>query len=347
MPIETLSVSGYEKVIKTQLDGGLTSIIAIHNTKRGPALGGIRFYPYASEKEALTDVLHLAEAMTYKAALAGLSLGGGKSVIIGDPQKHKTPELLKSFGKFVDSLEGTYITAKDVGVKLADIDTIATVTRNVAGTTLGGSGDPSFMTAYGVYQGLQAGLHDIYGDSSLKNKKMIIQGLGGVGWHLAKILVEKSAVVSATDIDEKVLGLAVNELGITSFSPEELSQIKGDVFAPCAMGGVITARMIPQLRHSGIKLVAGSANNQLSQEQADGWRLHRERILYAPDYVINSGGLINVACELTGYQEAKAKKMTEQIKPTLEEIFNRAKKEDRPTCLIAREMAMERIAAGS
>lgn len=344
MKIETLDTKDYEKVVKTTLKEGVCSFIAVHNTKRGPALGGIRFYPYATEKEALDDALNLARAMTYKASLAQLPLGGGKAVIMGDPKKIKSPELLKTYGEFVNALEGKYITAKDVGVTLKDMNTISQTCKYVAGTTKGGSGDPSLMTAFGVYHGLRAASQFLWNTPSLKNRKVLIQGLGGVGWALAKHLLDDGAEIWATDTDSIILKHAVLELGIKPASPDELFHTPLEIYSPCAMGQIIDARSIPHLRSSGIRLIAGAANNQLTHEQADGWRLHRERILYAPDYVINAGGLINIACELDGfYDSARAKRLTEKIYSVLLEIFLKSKKEDRPTALIAQEMALQNI----
>lgn len=343
MQIETLSVVGYEKVFKATLAGGLISLIAIHNTKRGPALGGIRFHPYADEGAALYDVTHLAEAMTYKAALADLPLGGGKAVILGDPHTQKTKEVLEAFGFFVDSLKGQYITAKDVGMTLEDLDLINSQTKYVAGTTKGGSGDPSAMTAYGVYQGMKACAQFLWKDSHLKEKRIIIQGLGGVGWELARLLKEEGGILFASDVHSSLVEKAVCEIGIEAIPPESAMRTTADIFAPCALGQVITARTISQLSAHKIRVIAGSANNPLSHEQADGWRLHRELFLYAPDYVINAGGLINVACEWEGYHAAKARQKTERIYPVLLEIFKRSKKEDRPTSLIAHEMALAKV----
>jgi len=347
MKLEPLSVIGFEQVVKAQLTDQVYSLIAIHNTNRGPALGGVRFYPYPDEMAALYDVTHLAETMTYKAALADLPLGGGKSVLVGDPKKVKTPELMKKFGLFVEELHGQYITAKDVGVTLADLDIVATQTKHVAGTTSGGSGDPSMMTAYGVYQGMKACADFFWKNSDLKGKKITIQGLGGVGWELARLLKEAGAIVMACDINPLIVEKGVRELGIEALLPTECFNVTADIFSPCAMGQVINARTISQLSAHGIKIIAGSTNNALSHEQADGWRLHRELFLYAPDFVINAGGLINVACELTGYDATQARAKTEKIYSILLEIFKRSKKEDRPTSLIAHEMALEKVRAGS
>ncbi len=338
-----LEIPGFEQVVQTQLEGEIPAIIAIHNTKKGPALGGVRFYPYPHVDAALKDVLNLAEAMTYKAALADLPLGGGKAVILGDPQKVKTRELLESFGDFVEKLGGKYITAKDVGMKLEDLDIIAERTSFVSGTTQGGSGDPSPMTAYGVYQGIKACATYVWKNASLQGLRIVVQGLGGVGWEVARLLREEGGVVYACDVNQDLLRKGSQKLEIIPFDPITLLNQTGDIFTPCAMGEVVNARVIPHLRKNGIRVIAGGANNQLSHEQADGWRLHRERILYAPDYVINSGGLINVACELEGYDAHKARQKTEKIYSVLLEIFEQSRRQDKPTVLIAHELALKRL----
>lgn len=337
-----IKVPGYEKVVKVTLTPEVDSIIAIHNTKRGPALGGVRFYPYINKEAALADVLNLAKAMTYKAALAGLKLGGGKAVIIGDPRKVKTTEVLYAFGEFVDSLQGEYITAKDVGVKLKDLDIISQKTSFVAGTTKRGSGDPSFMTAYGVFQGIKAAAFYLWKNSSLAHQRVIVQGLGGVGWEVARYLKKEGAVVLATDTDPLILKQAVEELSVNPLSLEGWKETQANIFSPCALGGIINRQTIPLLKKNGIQIIAGSANNQLLSEK-DGLALQESKVLYAPDYVINAGGLINVACELKGYDADKARQMTEAIYQVLIEIFKRADQEKCPTNVIADEMAVERI----
>lgn len=341
---KTLPVPGFEKVVETTLTSGIKSIIAIHNTKLGPGLGGIRFYPYATEKEALEDVCRLAEAMTYKAALAGLSLGGGKAVIIGDPRKVKKTALLEDFGSFIDSLGGNYITAKDVGVTVKDMAIIARKTSHVTGTELkGSSGDPSPMTAYGVYRGMQAASQFLWQDPSLKGKRVIVQGLGGVGWETARYLVREEVDVLATEVNEKLLIHATDQLGIQPLPLDAWDSTPGEVFCPCALGAVVHSRNISQFAKNGIRIIAGGANNQLEDEIKDGRQLHEEGVLYAPDYIINAGGLINIACELEGYNPEKARQMTDRIYTVLIEIFERSRRENRPTSEIADQMALERL----
>ena len=336
-----ISIPSHERVVKAELAPGIFSIIAIHNTARGPALGGLRFFPYANDEDALKDVLSLSEAMSYKAALADLPLGGGKAVIMGDPEKIKSPELLLAFADFVNILEGKYITAKDVGLKLEDLDTIATRTKFVAGTTKGGSGDPSPMTAYGVFCGIKAAAQYVWKTDSVKGLRVFVEGLGSVGYELARLIAKEKGVVYGYDLHPEVITRAQEELGLIPMDPKKWAHF--DLWSPCAMGGVVQAHNIPQLSRHGVRVVAGAANNQLSNEQADGWRLHREWVLYAPDYIINSGGLINVATELQGYDRKKVMQKVEKIGPLLLEIFARARKEDHPTTYISHAMALERL----
>ena len=345
MQTKELQIPGYEKVIEGILTGGLRSIIAVHNTKLGPALGGLRFFPYHSDEEALTDVLRLSEGMTYKSALANLPLGGGKAVIIGDPKKFKTRELLESFGDFINSLGGLYITAKDVGIEIEDLDVIATKTKFVQGTSAKTSGgDPSPVTAYGVYKGLQAAANHRWGSPSLKGRKVAIQGLGHVGYGVAKLLSEEGAEISATELNANILTKAREELHITPLAPDGWQATRAEIVCPCAMGATINKQTIPNLVKNKVEIIAGGANNQLLDIRKDGERLREVGILYAPDFVINAGGIINIACELNGhYNPAIAMEKTEHIYGILLEIFERASREDRPTSIIATEMAREKV----
>lgn len=344
MHTKTLSVPGFEKVVEATLASGIKSIVAIHSTKLGPALGGVRFYSYSNHREALEDVCRLAEAMTYKAALADLPLGGGKAVIIGDPHQVKTIPLLEDFGCFVDSLGGSYLTAKDVGVTVKDLAIIARKTTHVTGTELkGSSGDPSPITAFGVYQGMLGAAQFVWGDASLRGKQIIVQGLGGVGWETAHYLVKEDAEVLAIEIDSGLLQAAKNELGIQPLPADSWELTEADIFCPCALGAVVHEKNIPKLAQNGIRIIAGGANNQLEDEERDGQLLHETGILYAPDYVINAGGLINIACEIEGYNADKARKMTQKIRTVLLKIFGRSQKENRSTALIAHELALEKM----
>jgi leucine dehydrogenase len=304
---------------------GLRAIVAIHSTSLGPALGGTRFYPFPSEDEALRDVLRLARGMTYKAATAGLDFGGGKAVIIGDPTRIKSEELLRAYGRFIESLGGRYITAEDVGTSRQDMDVVRRETRWVTGVSkrLGGSGDPSPVTAWGVYQGLRACAEEALRASSLRGVRVVIQGVGKVGYHLAKLLTEAEAVVTVADVDVDAVARAVNELGVDTTDPGKAHAAECDIFAPCALGAVIRDDTIPDLK---CKVVAGAANNQLERSE-NGDALRELGVLYAPDFVINAGGLINVADELMGYDRERAMGKVEGIYRTLREVFRMARVE--------------------
>lgn len=318
---------------------GLKSIIAIHNTKRGPALGGCRFYPYISEEDGVKDVMNLAQAMTNKAALAGLPLGGGKSIIFGDPKVEKTEALLESFGQFVDRLGGQYITSVDSGTTPEDLDIILRHTKHVTGFTpeFGGAGDPSPMTALGVYEGIRACIKHVFGSDDFKGKKIAIQGVGNVGHTLAKMLKDSGAVIVITDRDEAKAKKLASEIGAEYVSTTEILEQKCDVLAPCAMGGVIDDKSIEKLN---CKIVAGAANNPLSSMEV-AEKLHAKGIVYAPDFAINAGGLIHVAQELKGYDPIKTEKKTREIYTTITKIIERAKKENEATAIVARRMAKE------
>lgn len=320
---------------------GLRAIIAIHSTTLGPALGGTRFYPFGSEEEALRDVLRLARGMTYKAAAAGLDLGGGKAVIIGDPKRIKNEELLRAYGRFIDTLGGRYITAEDIGTDRDDMDAIRRETRYVTGVApeLGGSGDPSPVTAYGVFLGLKACVQEAWQEHTLEGRRVAVQGVGKVGYHLVKHLVEAGASVVVSDVDVDAVGKAVRDFGVDTAEPEKIHAEECDIFAPCAMGGVIRDDTIPNLR---CRVVAGAANNQLERPE-HGDALASAGILYAPDYVINAGGLINVADELQGYNETRAKARVQTIYRTLREIFRMARDRGITTAAAADRFAEERI----
>ncbi len=335
---------GHEQVVFCHEEScGLRAIIAIHDTTLGPALGGVRMWEYASDEEALLDVLRLARGMTYKASVAGLNLGGGKAVIVGDPKRQKSEALFRAFGRFVDSLGGRYITAEDVGTSVQDMEWIATETKYVTGVAVarGGSGDPSPVTAYGVYKGIKAAIKAKTRSKDLRGVRVAIQGLGKVGYHLARHLIEEQAQVFGCDIDREKARRAADELGVKVVSPEEIFDVDCDVFAPCALGGAINDATIPKLR---CKIVAGSANNQLAEER-HGDELERRGILYAPDFVINAGGLINVYCEIDGYNRDRAMRMAEQICPNLLRVFEMAERERIPTYRAAERLAERRIEA--
>ncbi len=318
---------------------GLSAIIAIHNTNRGPALGGCRMWPYASEAEALTDVLRLARGMTYKSALADLPLGGGKAVIIGDPHEDKSEALFLAMGRFVDGLGGRYITAEDVGVSVEDVDVMARVTKHVAGTDSTGAGDPSPSTAYGVLMGIRAAVAHKLGRNSLDGVRVAIQGVGHVGYHLCRYLAEAGAELTVTDIDHEAIERAATEFHARPVAPEAIYGVDGEVFAPCALGAVINDDTIARLK---APIVAGSANNQLA-EPRHGVELMRRGVLYAPDYVINAGGVINISHEGPAYDKRAAVDHVAKIHDTLREIFGRADAAHVPTSEAADRLAEERF----
>jgi len=320
---------------------GLKAIIAIHNTNLGPALGGCRFWPYATEEEAIKDVLRLSRGMTYKAALANLELGGGKSVIIGDPHKDKTPEKLRAFGRFVERLGGLYSTAEDVGTNPKDMSIIGEVTSHVVGREAkeGGSGDPSIMTALGVFAGIRACVFYKMGKDSLHGVRVGVEGLGHVGIDLVRRLSQAGASLVVTDIDQSVVQTVVHQYGATAVGPDEIFSTNIDVFVPCALGGILNDETIPQLK---CKIIAGSANNQLA-EPYHATALEKREILYAPDYLINAGGLINVTYEGPDYDIAAVKNHVESIYYTLLEIFETAKTFHMTTSEASDRLARERF----
>ncbi len=322
-------------------DVGLRAIVAIHNTTLGPALGGTRMWPYATEDEAVVDVLRLARGMTYKASAAGLNLGGGKAVVIADPKKDKTEELFRAFGRFIESLGGRYITAEDVGTSVDDMEYVYMETKHVTGITTahGGSGDPSPVTAFGVFQGIKAAVLEKMGLESIKDLKVAVQGAGHVGYHLISSLVEGGASVVVTDIDPEKVERVVREFDVKSVEGDAIYSADVDVFSPCALGAVINDTTIPKLK---CQIIAGAANNQLESEY-HGQELEKREILYAPDYVINAGGLINVSIELQGYNRERAMRRAGQIYDRLLEVFAISKEENIPTSEAADRMAEKRI----
>ena len=321
---------------------GLRAIIAVHSTTLGPAAGGCRMWPYATTTEALADVLRLARGMSYKNAMAGLALGGGKAVIIGDSRR-KTPELFSAFGRLVDSLGGRYVTAEDVGTTTQDMAQVARVTRYVAGLGRApgeAGGDPGPKTALGVYLGIRAAVKFRLGRADLAGVSVAVQGVGGVGYHLCGLLAGAGAKLYAADVRTAALERVCAEFGAQPLAPEEVLFADVDVLSPCALGAVLTAQSIPRLR---ARIVAGAANNQLAQGQ-DGQALAAAGILYAPDYVINAGGIISVAREYAGgATEAQVLADIEQVPLRLTEIFERARRENRTTNAVADQMARERL----
>jgi leucine dehydrogenase len=317
---------------------GYRGIIAIHNTTLGPALGGTRFWNYSSDEEALIDVLRLSRGMTYKAAVAGLNLGGGKAVIIGDPKTTRREMIFRAHGRFVESLGGRYYTAEDVGTSVEDMDYVMMETQYVTGVA-GGSGDPSPVTAFGTYRGIKACAKEKYGSDSLSGMTVAVQGTGHVGYYLCQFLAEEDAKLIVTDIDEQRVDRVVEEFGAVPVSPEQIYSVEAQVFAPCALGAVVNDDSIPQFR---FEIIAGAANNQLAQER-HGDLLHKRGILYAPDYVINAGGLINVYGELNDWSMDQAKRKAGEIYDTLSQVFALAKENGIPTYEAADRVAERRI----
>ena len=323
-------------------DSGLKAIIAIHNTNRGPSLGGCRMWPYGSEEEALTDVLRLSRGMTYKSALANLPYGGGKSVIIGDPRLDKSPALFRAMGRAVQRLAGRYIVAEDVGISVADVDIMAQETRHVCGTSKGGAGDPSPATAYGVYMGICAAAAHHLGRNTLEGLTIAVQGLGHVGYHLCKHLAKAGAKLVVTDINDAQVQKVVKEFDAACVGPDDIYGVDCDVYAPCALGATINDETLTVLK---ARIVAGSANNQLL-EPRHGGILAQRGILYAPDYVINAGGVIHISHEGRNYDRDKAFAHVGEIHDTLIEIFNLAETLDLPTSEAADRIAEERFRTG-
>ncbi|MBA3563777.1 MAG: Glu/Leu/Phe/Val dehydrogenase [Gammaproteobacteria bacterium] len=341
---ETLEDMGHEEVVFFNSPcSGLKCIVAIHSTVLGPALGGLRMWPYATEGEALKDVLRLSRGMTYKAAVSGLNLGGGKAVLIGDPEKDKSEALFRALGRFIGSLGNRYITAEDVGTTVHDMDYIFQETDRVVGVhkVHGGSGDPSPFTAYGTLQGIKACLERRYGHTNVGELSYAVQGVGSVGHHLVKLLRKEGAKVFVTDIHGERVQQTVDELGAEAVPMSQIYDTDAKVFAPCALGGIINEDTVPRLR---CEIVAGAANNQLESEEW-GTALEKRGILYAPDYAINAGGLMNVAIELQGYDKERAYLAVSSIFNNIRNIFNLADRDGIPSWQAADRLAEERIHA--
>lgn len=342
-PFEMIEMHGeHEEVVFCHdKNVGLKAIIAIHNTALGPALGGTRMWNYKTEAEALTDVLRLSKGMTYKAAAAGLNLGGGKAVIIGDSKTQKTEGLFRAFGQFVNSLNGKYITAEDVGTAEKDMEYIYMETPWVTGIPkdFGGSGDPSPYTAHGVFMGILATAKEKLGADSLKGVRIAVQGLGNVGYHLVKYLVEDGAIVTVADIDSERVKKCTDQFKATSVSPDKILFTDCDILAPCALGAIVNDQSLGQLK---CKAISGGANNQLA-ESRHGDHLRELGILYAPDYVVNAGGLMNVFVELEGYSPDRAFDKTRKVYDNVMNVFQIAKRDQISTHLAADRMAEERV----
>jgi len=351
MKIEELPVPGYERVVRAEEPGpgpgkSWCAIIAVHDTTLGPAVGGLRMWKYASRDAALTDVLRLARGMTYKSAVARTDLGGGKAVLIGDSKTEKSDALLSWVGRFIDTLGGKYLTAEDVGTSVLDLDVIARETRYVTGRAreVGGSGDPSPFTALGTFCAIETCLAEAFGNPSPKGRKVAIQGVGHVGYWLAKRLAEAGAELIVTDLEPLRVERVVREFKAKAVAQEEIHRVECDVFAPCALGAVLNDTTIPQLR---TRIVCGAANNQLAEDR-HGEALVRRGILYGPDYVVNAGGIINIGVELSagGYDERRAEEKVRHVGVALAEVFAHAKRRSIPTARAADEVALSILEAG-
>jgi leucine dehydrogenase len=337
---------GHEQIVFCNDEAtGLRAIIAIHDTTLGPALGGTRMWDYASDEEALTDVLRLSRGMTYKAAISGLNLGGGKAVILGDVNKLKNEALMRRFGKFVDSLGGRYITAEDVNMKTRDMEYVHLETNSVTGLpeSMGGSGDPSPVTAYGAYLGIKASAKKVYGVDSLENRSIVVQGVGQVGMYLVDHLTKEGAKVFISDINDEKLAKVSASSGATVVGVDEVYDLDVDIYAPCGLGATLNDDTIPRLK---AKIVSGAANNQLADEKKHGYMLIDRGITYAPDFLVNAGGLINVSAEYYGpYNRERSYSDAEKIYDACLNIYDLAEKEGISTQEAAIKIAKQRIKA--
>ena len=339
---DRLSRTGHEEVLFGQdLESGLRCIIAVHSTVLGPALGGTRWYPYGSESDALDDVLRLSEAMTYKAAVAGLDLGGGKAVIIGSPASDGHDDVLRAYAGIVDALGGRYLTAEDVGTTVADMVTIREHTNHVAGLPVGegGSGDPSPLTARGVLAACRATAHHMWGSDDLRGRRVAVAGVGKVGSALAVRLVEAGCDVVVADVDESAVSQLVDDHGVMRSDVDDILYTDCDILAPCALGGVLNSTSIPRLR---CQAVVGAANNQLAEPQ-DAARLGARGIVYVPDFVANAGGLINISCEAGGYDPDRAASQVEAVGDAVLDVLVRAERQGIDSHTAAVQLARERI----
>jgi leucine dehydrogenase len=340
---EQIRAQGHEQVLFCHDRAtGLKAIIAIHDTTLGPALGGCRMWNYASEEEALADALNLARGMTYKSAVAGQNFGGGKAVIWGNPKTEKSEALFRAFGRFVGALGGRFYTGTDVGTTKEDFVWAKMESPYFVGLpeSEGGSGDSAIITAFGVWRGMKAVAQHLWGDASLKGRRIAVQGLGKVGWRVMEHLLEEGAVLTVTDIQTEKAKEAAERFGVQAVAPEAIFDVPCEIFSPNALGGVISPATLARLN---CQAIAGSANNQLAAPTV-GDELHARGILYAPDYVINAGGLIQVADELHGYNKERAYAKTAQIESTLGAIFRSSQTRNIPTHQAADRLAEERIA---
>lgn len=340
-----LTAFGHKKVVYcSDPDTGLKAIIAIHDTTLGPALGGVRMWTYKTEHDALTDVLRLSRSMTYKAAISGLNLGGGSAVIIGDSRKDKNEALMRKFGRFVKNLNGEFIAGEDVGTNPKDMEYIRMETEHVAGLpeTIGGSGDPAPIAAMGVFMGIKASVKELFGADSLTGKSVIVQGTGHVGEHLVKLLRDENVKVYISDINDERMRQVSKKYGAEPVTSNNIFDIDADIYSPCALGGTINTQTINKLKCG---IIAGSANNQLEDETLHGQLLADKGILFAPDYVINAGGVINCYSELMGFTKKRSLQLTENIYEATRNILKLSKAESISTIEAANKIAEKRIAA--
>jgi leucine dehydrogenase len=343
--ITQMAIHNHEQILFCNDNAtGLKAIIAVHNTILGPSLGGTRFWNYNNEAEALTDVLRLSRGMTYKSSVAGINLGGGKAVIIGDPKKLKNEALLRRFGKFVNSLGGKYITAEDVAMTSRDMEIIKMETDYVSGLpeNMGGSGDPSPVTAYGVYVSMKASARETWGNDSLNGKKVLVQGIGHVGEVLVSHLTKEGAKVYVNDINQERLKEVANKYKAEVVSADTMFDLDIDIYAPCALGATINDNTLSKLK---CKIICGAANNQLADETIHGEAVGQKGILYAPDFVVNAGGIINVYYELDGYNRERALAHAEKIYDTTFNLFQLAKAEKIATYKAANKLGEQRLEA--
>jgi leucine dehydrogenase len=341
--LDQLTALGHKKVVFcNDPDTGLKAIIAIHDTTLGPALGGTRMWSYQTEAEALEDVLRLSRGMTYKAAITGLNLGGGKAVIIGDSRKGKSEAMMRSYGRFIKNLNGEFITAEDVGTTTRDMEFIRMETSHVTGVpeSIGGAGDPSPYTAKGVYLGIKACVKEVFGTDMLAGRSVVVQGIGNVGEHLVELLRNENVEVFISDINQERLQEVAKKYKAKPIEADKIFGLDADIYAPCALGATVNEHTIEKMKFA---IIAGSANNQLADEQLQGRMLLEKKILFAPDYLINAGGLINCYSELTGYGKKRTMQLTENIYDATRDVIQMSKKENIPTILAANRIAEQRI----
>jgi leucine dehydrogenase len=345
--VEFMQVNGHQELaVWTDPAVGLKAFIAIHDTTLGPSMGGTRIWPHATDDDAIMDVLRLSKAMTYKSAAAGLAFGGGKGLVVADPRTDKTEAMFHSYGRFVGTLNGRYVTTEDVGATAQEMEWISHETKHVLGLpeSLGGSGNPAVVTGYGVFQAMRACAIAQWGDDSLEGKTIAVQGFGNVANSLAGYLRDAGAKLMVTDIYEAARARAAALPGVEVVDPDAIYDVVADVFAPCALGGVLNEETIARLQ---VPIVCGAANNQLADEEADADRLRSRGIIYAPDYIVNAGGVINVASEYAGpYDRAAAMAKAGEIFDTTTLVIQRSRDEGITTAKAANDIAEQRIEAG-